>query len=139
VVENANALKGFHGLSLKLYEVDYWSGTVLNVAHGMIPICTEFLHVLLLRPVGSRSLTKFKLISSQCFTAYSHVLQWIGMWLSVCHFQLSAHPAQEQLTHAPEGGKRGGHYLSGLLCGCNHSVCCAGSGEPENKRARGPS
>jgi hypothetical protein len=32
-------------------ELDYWNGTVLNVAHGMIPVCMEFMHVLLQRPV----------------------------------------------------------------------------------------
>jgi hypothetical protein len=30
--------------------MDYWNGTVLNVAHGMIPVCMEFKHVLLQRP-----------------------------------------------------------------------------------------
>jgi hypothetical protein len=32
------------------HELDYWNGSVLNVAHGMTPVCMEFLHVLLQRP-----------------------------------------------------------------------------------------
>jgi hypothetical protein len=34
-----------------LCELDCWNGTILNVAHGMIPVCMEFMHVLLQRPV----------------------------------------------------------------------------------------
>jgi hypothetical protein len=37
----------------KLSELHYWNGTVLNVAHGMIKVCMEFMHVLLLRARGS--------------------------------------------------------------------------------------
>jgi hypothetical protein len=42
--ENNSALKALSGQFLKLWELDYWNGTVLNVEHGMIPV----LHVLLL-------------------------------------------------------------------------------------------
>jgi hypothetical protein len=28
---------------LKWYELDYWNGTVVNAAHGMIAICNEFM------------------------------------------------------------------------------------------------
>jgi hypothetical protein len=35
---------------LKLCELDCWNGTVLNVAHCMIPVCMEFMDVLLQRP-----------------------------------------------------------------------------------------
>jgi hypothetical protein len=36
---------------LRMYELDYWNGSVLNVAHGMIAICTECMDVLLMLPV----------------------------------------------------------------------------------------
>jgi hypothetical protein len=39
-------------LFLKLNELNKWNGTLLNVAHGTIPTCTEFMHVLLLCPAG---------------------------------------------------------------------------------------
>jgi hypothetical protein len=38
----------------KLYELDYWKGMLLNVAHGMIPSCRELL-VLLQRPDHMRT------------------------------------------------------------------------------------
>jgi hypothetical protein len=31
-------------------EVDYWNGTVLNVAQNMIPVVMELMHVRLQRP-----------------------------------------------------------------------------------------
>jgi hypothetical protein len=36
---------------MKLYEVDYWNGTVLNVAQGMFAICKEFTQALFLCPL----------------------------------------------------------------------------------------
>jgi hypothetical protein len=41
-------------LDLELCELDCHNGTVLNVAHGTIPVCMEFMHVLLQCPVHSR-------------------------------------------------------------------------------------
>jgi hypothetical protein len=35
----------------KLCELDYWNETVVNVAHDMIPVCMEFMHVLVQYPV----------------------------------------------------------------------------------------
>jgi hypothetical protein len=51
--ENTNTLKFISGEVLKLCELDYWNGFVLNVAHGMIHVCMEFMHVLLQRPACS--------------------------------------------------------------------------------------
>jgi hypothetical protein len=36
---------------LKLFELKYWNGTVLNVSHGTIPVYKEFMHALMQRPV----------------------------------------------------------------------------------------
>jgi hypothetical protein len=36
-IENASAFKGFNEQLLKLYELDCWNGTILNVAHGNDP------------------------------------------------------------------------------------------------------
>jgi hypothetical protein len=46
-----HALRQFFDSFLKLCELDYWNGTGLNVAHGMIHVCMEFMHVLLQCPV----------------------------------------------------------------------------------------
>jgi hypothetical protein len=50
--ENASAPTGLNGQFLNLCELDYWNGTVLNVAHGMTPVCMEFMHVLLQYPAN---------------------------------------------------------------------------------------
>jgi hypothetical protein len=47
-------MKALIGQFKKLCELDNWKGTVLNVAHGMIPACMEFMHVLLQRPVRAQ-------------------------------------------------------------------------------------
>jgi hypothetical protein len=39
-------------------ELDDWNGTVLNAAHGMIPICMEFMHTLLQLSVRKNVLRK---------------------------------------------------------------------------------
>jgi hypothetical protein len=51
---NISALNDLIGLFLNLCELDYWNGTVLKVAHGMIPICMEFMHALLHRGAPPR-------------------------------------------------------------------------------------
>jgi hypothetical protein len=48
--ENTSALKVLIRQISNLCELDFWNGTVLNVAHGMIPVGMEFMHVLLQRP-----------------------------------------------------------------------------------------
>jgi hypothetical protein len=40
--ENTSALHVLNGQFLELCELEYWHGTVLNVAHGMIPVCMKF-------------------------------------------------------------------------------------------------
>jgi hypothetical protein len=55
-LRHASALEGLIGQFSKLCELNYWNGTVLNVAHGMIPVCLEFMHVLLQRPVRMDSI-----------------------------------------------------------------------------------
>jgi hypothetical protein len=47
--ENTSALKVRIGQFSKLCELDYWNGTVLNVAPGLILVCMEFMHVRLQR------------------------------------------------------------------------------------------
>jgi hypothetical protein len=42
--ENTSALKVPIGQFSKLCELDYWNGTVLNVAPGLILVCMEFMH-----------------------------------------------------------------------------------------------
>jgi hypothetical protein len=39
-------------------ELDDWNGTVLNVAHGMIPVCLEFMQILLQLSVRKNVLCK---------------------------------------------------------------------------------
>jgi hypothetical protein len=56
ILRHASALEVLIGQFLKLCELNYWNGTVLNVAHGMIPVCLEFMHVLLQRPVRMDSI-----------------------------------------------------------------------------------
>jgi hypothetical protein len=46
-----NALTAHLAQCSKLREMEYWNGTVPNVAYGMIPVCMEFVHVLLQRSV----------------------------------------------------------------------------------------
>jgi hypothetical protein len=45
-VFDTSALKDLSGQFLKLCDLDYWNGTLLNIAHGMISVCMEFMHVL---------------------------------------------------------------------------------------------
>jgi hypothetical protein len=47
-------MKVLIGQFKKLCELDNWNGTVLNVAHGMIPVWMEFMHVLLQRLVRAQ-------------------------------------------------------------------------------------
>jgi hypothetical protein len=42
---------------LELCELDYWNGRVLNVAHGLIPVCMELMHVFMQHPVRMVSCT----------------------------------------------------------------------------------
>jgi hypothetical protein len=56
--ENTKALQVRFGQFSKLSELGLWNGTVLNVARGMIPVCMEFMHVLLKRPVRSRPVNR---------------------------------------------------------------------------------
>jgi hypothetical protein len=45
-----SALKIHSEHLLTLCELEYWNGTILNVAHDMIPVGMEFMHVLSQRP-----------------------------------------------------------------------------------------
>jgi hypothetical protein len=55
------AIKVFNGQLLNLCELDYWDGTVLNVAHSMFPVCMEIMYVLVHHDASMRGLEGMEL------------------------------------------------------------------------------
>jgi hypothetical protein len=52
--ENTSALQSLFEQFFKLCELNDCNGSVLNVAHGMIPVCMEFMHLVLQLPENSQ-------------------------------------------------------------------------------------
>jgi hypothetical protein len=70
-------LKALRRQFSKLCELDYWNGTVLNVARGMMPVCMESMHVYLQCPVRLPR-TRPYLIASSVRLPFRALHDWVN-------------------------------------------------------------